>query len=115
MYLASLDLNTAVLNELTLDNRPADLEARDIALDNLLLVRGKLIRLQSTFELGKPDPKRIIDAVNKAKQTPADKNGTSHMVMGLDATQSAKAIENAKIILPDYKSKLEQCSGKITG
>lgn len=111
MYKASMDMSDVGLAALTLDDKPAARAARDIALDGLLLVRGKLYRLQSTFELGKPDPNKLKDAIQAPKQKVAEDQSKLTML----GAEQIRAKEAAKANLDEYKKKIDECTARITG
>lgn len=104
MYLKSQDIpSDAILKNLTVDSKTADIATRDIAIDGFLQVRSKLYRLQSSFELGKPDPNKLKDAL---KAPPASVGNAAGFTVD-DPT--------SKEMLTKYKSEIDQCVSKITG
>jgi hypothetical protein len=108
MYLASQDLVTRDIAEFNVGSadQSGDLAARDIAIDGLLRVRDKLYKLQTTFQLGTPDPNKLKDAVNAAKSSVTAK------VLGVAASAARNMAESQ---LQVYKNQIDQCVAKTAG
>ncbi|MDP1927565.1 MAG: hypothetical protein Q8K62_03540 [Thiobacillus sp.] len=104
MYFASQDLTSDGLKKLTIADKPAEVEAREIARDALLKVRDKLYRLQASFVLGQPDISKLKDAL---KAAPANNVSKASGFATFDVKE-----EEA---LKEYKNKIDQCVARITG
>ena len=85
------------------DNQSAAFDSLEIAIDGILKIRKKLETLQSRFELGKPDPIRIKDAVSQAHGSATKPNDK-----GLPAKMTAQEMDESKRI-EEYKSKIDIC------
>ena len=88
---------------------PADLEIRNIALEGLLSVRSKLGRLQAAFELGRPDPNKLKDAITEKKQDASDVPTQRSLLRARNVEPPSKEeVEN-------YKKGIKVCAANITG
>lgn len=88
---------------------PADIELREIALNGLLGVRSKLGRLQSSFELGRPDPNRLKEALLQTKDKAADTRDAASI-----RSAARQRIPSAEEIA-GYRAAVKACDSKIAG
>lgn len=108
MYFLTADvapLENALRSTLYLgDSTPLDKVFLDTARKDFFKVYDKLRRLQSTFELGKPDVNALSKAVQPKTTAPASAPD-NRIAFSLTQTQQAST----------YESSMDKCADLITG
>lgn len=121
MYIAAKDIGVDFTDSRTsyrMFNQPSDVALRDIGRDGLLRVKDKLYRLQSRFELGRPDPSLLKQSLASPPEEPKKPDpAKNNQLMGIFNAHTDKTSEDTPSAraAANFKNKIDECYSKMGG